>query len=136
MSTTTTHNVIDTVQSHKSLSTLFQAINAAGLAGVLKGSGPFTIFAPTDEAFNKIPKATLDAVLEDTEKLQSILKNHVVSGKHMACDVTCVDSVQSLEGHDLCIDSKAGCKINNACVCQADIECSNGVIHMIDEVLL
>ena len=136
MSTTTTQDIFDTINSTNSLSTLFKAINASGLADTLKGTGRFTIFAPTDEAFEQIPKSTLEAVLEDADKLQSCLKNHVVAGKQMLCDISCTDTVQSLEGQDLRVSTKAGCKINNACVCQADIECSNGVIHIIDRVLL
>ena len=136
MSTIKTHDIIDTIEATETLRTLFKAIEAAGLAETLKTSGPFTIFAPTDEAFSQIPRAALDMVMGDTAKLQSILKNHVVAGKHMACDVSCLDTVQSLAGQDLRINTKVGCKINNACVCQADIECNNGVIHIIDEVLL
>ncbi len=136
MSTTITQDILDTVKSTKSLSTLFKAINTSGLADTLKGAGQFTIFAPSDEAFAQIPKAALEAMMEDADKLQSILKNHVVAGKHLVCDISCMDKMQSLQGQDLRVSAKVGCKINRACVCQADIECSNGVIHIIDEVLL
>ncbi len=136
MSTTTTQDITDTIESTQSLCTLLKAIKASGLADTLKGAGRFTIFAPTDEAFEQIPVSTLEAVMEDADRLQSFLKNHIMAGKHMVCDISCMDTVQSLEGQDLRVSTKAGCKINNACVCQADIECSNGVIHIIDRVLL
>ena len=136
MSTTITQDIFDTVKSTKTLCTLFKAINASGLADTLKGAGRFTIFAPTDEAFEQIPESKLEAVMKDADRLKSCLKNHVVAGKYMVYDISCMDTVQSLEGQDLRVSTKAGCKINDACVCQADIECSNGVIHIIDKVLL
>ncbi len=136
MSTTTTQDIIDTVKSTNSLRTLFKAIKASGLADTLKGAGRFTIFAPTDEAFAQIPESKLESIMENADRLKSCLKNHVVAGKYMVYDISCMDTMQSLEDQDLRVSTKAGCKINNACVCQADIECSNGVIHIIDRVLL
>lgn len=131
-----TQNIIDTVISSGSFDTLLKAIKTTDLLDTLQGSGPFTVFAPTDTAFQKIPKSVLDAIMKDKEQLLSILKNHIVSGKHMSCDVSCDKTLETLDGKTLTIDTSDGCKINGAAVCHADIECSNGVIHMIDSVLI
>ena len=136
MSTTTTKNVIDIIKTTDSLRTFLEAIDAAGLTETFKSSGPFTIFAPNDEAFSRVPRPALDMVLEDTKRLQLIIKNHVVAGRHKICDISCLDTVQSSAGQDLRINSKVGCKINHACVCRPDIECSNGIIRIIDDLLL
>jgi len=136
MSTTTTHSIFDTVFSKDSLSTLKQAIEAADIGIALKGEGPLTIFAPTNQAFEQIPKDTLDAVLQDKPRLQSILKFHVVPGKHMSDDIMKHESLDTLEGGSLKVCTEEGCRINDASVIQADIQCTNGVVHLIDTVLM
>ncbi len=129
-------NIIETAIANPDFSTLVTAIKAAGLVDTLSGTGPFTVFAPTNEAFAKIPKATLDAVLADKAKLTSILTYHVVAGKVMAKDVAAMTKAKTLEGSDVKIDAKDGVMINDAKVTKADLECSNGVIHVIDTVLM
>lgn len=129
-------DIIDTAISSGSFDTLIKALKAADMIEVLQASGPFTIFAPTDSAFQQIPKAVLDAVMEDKEQLQSILKNHVVSGKLFADDVMNVAELETISGHTLTVDTTDGCTINGAAVCHADVQCSNGVIHVIDSVLI
>jgi len=111
-------------------------VKAAGLVETLSGPGPFTVFAPTDEAFSKLPKETLDAALADEEKLTAILTGHVVSGKVMASDIVNLKEAATVQGGKLTIDNSDGVKINNANVIKTDIETSNGVIHVIDTVLL
>jgi len=136
MSTTITHSIFDTVLSKDSLTTLKQAIEAAEIGLALQGEGPLTIFAPTNQAFAQIPSDTLQSVLEDKPRLQSILKHHVVPGKHMASDVVRHESLDTLEGGSLNVSTEGGCRINDATVVQADIQCTNGVVHLIDTVLM
>jgi uncharacterized surface protein with fasciclin (FAS1) repeats len=112
------------------------AVKAAGLVETLQGKGPFTVFAPTDEAFAKLPPGTVEGLLEDKAKLTSILTYHVVSGKVMSGDVVRLKSAKTIEGRSLTIDTKDGVKVDNAKVVKADIECCNGVIHVIDTVIL
>ncbi len=127
-------DIVDTAVSAGSFKTLVAAVKAAGLVEALKGDGPFTVFAPTDEAFAKLPKGTVEALLkpENKDKLVAILKYHVVSGKVMAGDVIKVGEAKTLQG------SKAtfGLKIDGANIIKTDIGCSNGVIHVIDAVIL
>lgn len=137
-------DIVDTAVGAKGFSTLVAAVKAAGLVDALKGEGPFTVFAPTDEAFKKLEKAKpgiLATLLkpENKEKLAGILKYHVVSGKVMAADVLKLKNgtkVKTLEGKSVTIDNAHGVKINNAKVVKTDIVCSNGVIHVIDTVIL
>jgi uncharacterized surface protein with fasciclin (FAS1) repeats len=129
-------NIIETAVAAGTFTTLATALGAADLVETLQGAGPFTVFAPTDEAFAKIPKETLDAVLADKEKLTAILTYHVVAGAVMAADVMGLTSATTLQGSDVKIDTAHGVMINNATVTQADIECTNGVIHVIDTVLM
>ncbi len=129
-------NIIETAVDAGNFKTLAAALTAAGLIETLSGAGPFTVFAPTDEAFAKIPAETLEAVLADKEKLTAILTYHVVAGKVMAADVVGMHSAMTLQGTDVKIDSSNGVMINDAKVITADIECSNGVIHVIDTVLM
>ena len=129
-------NIIETAVGNPDFSTLVTAIKAAGLVETLSGNGPFTVFAPTNEAFAKISKAILDAVLADKAKLTSILTYHVVAGKVMSKDVANLTEATTVEGSKIKIDTKDGVKINDAHVTMADIECSNGVIHVIDTVLM
>lgn len=129
-------DIIDTAVAAGSFNTLATALNQAGLIETLKGDGPFTVFAPTDEAFEKIPAEQLQAILADKELLTSILTYHVVSGKVKAKDVVKLDSATSLEGSSLKVTSVEGVQINNAKVIKTDIITSNGVIHVIDTVLV
>ena len=131
-------DIIDTALAAGNFSTLAAALGAAGLIETLKGDGPFTVFAPTDEAFSKIPSATLSDLLqpENKAKLTAILTYHVVSGKVSAAEVTDLESATSLQGQTLKISTKDGLKINDAKVVTADVQATNGVIHIIDAVLI
>jgi transforming growth factor-beta-induced protein len=112
------------------------AIEAAGLADTLRGAGPFTVFAPTDEAFAKLPKGTLDALLKDKAKLASILTYHVVPGKVMAADVVKLKEAKTVQGQSVKINATDGVTVDNAKVVKTDVPATNGVIHVIDAVLL
>ncbi len=129
-------DIVDTAVAAGQFNTLVTAVQAAGLVETLKSAGPFTVFAPTDEAFAKIPADTLNAVLADQEKLTAILTYHVVAGKVLASDVVNLTSATTVQGGSLAIDASNGVKINDATVIQPDIECDNGVIHVIDTVLM
>ncbi|NJL79497.1 MAG: fasciclin domain-containing protein [Richelia sp. RM2_1_2] len=129
-------DIVDTAVNAGSFNTLVAAVKAAGLVDTLKGNGPFTVFAPTDDAFAKLPEGTVDGLLKDIPQLKKILTYHVVSGKVMAADVVKLDSATTVEGSDVTIDASNGVKINDATVSQADVETDNGVIHIIDTVLL
>jgi uncharacterized surface protein with fasciclin (FAS1) repeats len=133
-------DIIDTALSAGTFSTLAAALGAAGLIETLKGDGPFTVFAPTDEAFSKIPAATLSELLqpENKAKLTAILTYHVVSGRVTADEVTNLESATSLQGQTLKISTstKDGLKINDANVLTPDVQATNGVIHIIDAVLI
>ena len=129
-------DIVDTASSADDFTTLVTAVKAAGLVDTLKGEGPFTVFAPTDEAFAKIPKDTLDSLLADKEALTQVLTYHVVPGKVMAADVTGLTGAQTVQGDNLKIDTSSGVKVDGANVVATDIEASNGVIHVIDTVLM
>jgi len=129
-------SIIETALENPQFSTLVTAVKAADLVETLSGPGPFTVFAPTNDAFAKIPAETLHAVLADKAKLTSILTYHVVSGKVMAEDVVSLTEAKTVQGGTLKIDASNGVMINDAKVTTADIECSNGVIHVIDTVLM
>ena len=129
-------DIIDTAVSAGSFNTLAKALTEAGLIDTLKGEGPFTVFAPTDEAFSKIPADQLQAILADKEKLIAILTYHVVPGKVMAEDVVELTSATTVQGSDASISVEDGVKIDDANVIQTDILASNGVIHVIDSVIL
>lgn len=133
---TATGTIVDVAMAAGSFKTLLAAVEAAGLVETLQGPGPFTVFAPTDEAFAKIPKADLDALLADKAKLSAVLTYHVVPGKVMAKDVTGLSAAKTVNGQELKIDTTSGVKIDNATVIKTDIEASNGVIHVIDAVML
>jgi len=131
-------DIVDTAVAG-GFNTLVAAVKAAGLVDTLKGPGPFTVFAPTDAAFAKLPAGTLESLLkpENKAKLQSILTYHVVAGKVMAADVVKLNSAKTVEGDSVTIKTmNGGVMVNNAHVTKADIETSNGVIHVIDTVLL
>jgi len=129
-------DIVDTAVSAGSFTTLVAAVKAAGLVDTLKGPGPFTVFAPTDEAFAKLPAGTVDSLLKDIPKLKKILTYHVVSGKVMAADAAKLKSAKTVEGSEIKIDASNGVKINDSTVTKADIAADNGVIHVIDAVLL
>ena len=134
-------NIVETAINAGSFNTLVAAVKAADLVKTLSSTGPFTVFAPTDEAFAKLPAGTIDALLKDKAKLTSILTYHVVSGKVMADDVKTLSSAVTVQGQELNIDAKKwhlhrNVKVNGANVIKVDIECSNGVIHVIDKVLM
>ena len=132
-------NIVATAVSAGDFKTLAAALQAAGLVETLEGPGPFTVFAPTDAAFAKLPAGTLQDLLkpENKQKLISILKYHVVAGDVTSKQVVKLTEAKTLEGQDLKIKAENGkVLINNADVVKPDIECSNGVIHVIDEVLL
>ena len=128
--------IVDVATEAGSFKTLIAAVTAAGLVETLSGAGPFTVFAPTDEAFAKIPKADLDALLADKAKLTAVLTYHVVPGKVMAKDVGALKTAKTVQGGEVAIDTSNGVKIDAATVVKADIEASNGVIHVIDTVLM
>ena len=129
-------DIVDTAVAAGQFNTLATALQAAGLVDTLKGEGPFTVFAPTDEAFAKIPKADLDAILADKAKLTKILTYHVVPGKVTAAEVVKLKEVKTVEGQSIRIDTADGVKVDGADVLKTDIMASNGVIHVIDSVLL
>ena len=129
-------DIVDTAVAAGQFKTLATALEAAGLIETLKGDGPFTVFAPTDAAFAKIPQADLQAILADKEKLTKILTYHVVAGKVTAEDVVKLSSAKTVEGQSVMIDASQGVKINDAKVVKADVMATNGVIHVIDTVLL
>ncbi len=128
-------DIVDTAVKAGSFKTLATALQAAGLVDTLKGKGPFTVFAPTDEAFAKIPKADLDALLKDKAKLTAVLTYHVVPGKVMAADVK-AGKVKTVQGSELTVATSGGVKVDNANVIKTDIVADNGVIHVIDSVVL
>ncbi len=132
-------DIVDTAVAAGSFKTLAAALQAAGLVDTLKGPGPFTVFAPTDDAFAKLPAGTVEDLLkpENKDKLKAILLYHVVSGKVTSKQVVKLHSANTLDGQPVSIKTADGkVMINNATVIKADIECSNGVIHVIDTVLL
>jgi uncharacterized surface protein with fasciclin (FAS1) repeats len=131
-------DIVDTAVGAGSFKTLAAALKAAGLVETLKGDGPFTVFAPTDDAFAKLPAGTVETLLkpENKAKLAAILTYHVVSGKVMAADVVKLKSAATVQGQSVTVDATDGVKINGANVVKADIACGNGVIHVIDAVLL
>jgi uncharacterized surface protein with fasciclin (FAS1) repeats len=132
-----TGDIVDVAVAAGTFNTLATALKAAGLVETLKGSGPFTVFAPTDEAFAKIPKATLDALLADKEKLTAVLTYHVVPGVVKAADVVKLSSAKTVNGQPLRIRVEGGSVyVNDAKVTATDVAASNGVIHVIDTVIL
>ncbi len=132
-------DIVDTAVAAGQFTTLAKALTAAGLVDTLKGKGPFTVFAPTDDAFAKLPAGTLDDLLkpENKEKLKAILLYHVVPGKVTAAKVMKLTSAKTVNGQELKISVVNGkVMVNDATVVKADVEASNGVIHVIDAVLL
>ncbi|UDL94032.1 MULTISPECIES: fasciclin domain-containing protein [Lichenihabitans] len=134
-----THDIVDTAIAAGSFTTLVAAVQAAGLVETLKGAGPFTVFAPTDDAFKALPAGTVETLIkpENKDQLVKILTLHVLPGKVMAADVTGKTmSPKSVGGEELHVDGTNGVTVSGAKVVSADIACSNGVIHVIDKVIL
>jgi len=130
-------DIVQTAVSAGNFNTLVAAAKAAGLVETLQSEGPFTVFAPTDEAFNKLPEGTVEALLADPDKLREVLLYHVVPGKVMAADVVNLTAATTAQGSDIRIlVAENGVRINDANVVQTDIETSNGVIHVVDTVIL
>lgn len=130
-------DIVDTAVAAGSFNTLATALKAAGLVETLKGKGPFTVFAPTDDAFKKLPAGTLEKLLADKAQLTKVLTYHVVSGKVMAADVVKLSEAKTVEGSAVKIAVKDGkVKVNDANVVKTDVGASNGVIHVIDTVIL
>ena len=128
-------DIVDTAVAAGNFKTLVAALKAADLVPTLKGKGPFTVFAPTDEAFAKIPKADLDALLKDKAKLKAVLTYHVVSGTVMSTDLKAGD-VKTVQGGNVMVGTMGGAMVNDAKVVAADVAADNGVIHAIDTVLM
>ncbi len=130
--------IVETAIAAGSFKTLVTAVKAAGLVETLSlsGDGPFTVFAPTDEAFAKLPAGTLESLLADKDKLTAVLTYHVVPGKVTSQDVMKLSSAKTVQGSELSIDTSSGVMVDNAKVIKADVMASNGVIHVIDTVLI
>ena len=134
---TTQENIVETAVAAEDFTTLTSLVEQAGLAETLSGEGPFTVFAPTDEAFAKVPQETLDALAADPEALKAVLLYHVVAGEARASDVAGLSSAETLNGESVELETTdGGVMVNDAMVVQADVTASNGVIHVIDEVLI
>ncbi len=129
-------NIVATAVNAGSFTTLVTAVQAASLDPTLANDGPFTVFAPTDEAFAALPAGTIDALLQDIPTLTDILLYHVVAGRVLAADVATLSSATTLQGATVAIDASMGVKVNDANVIQTDVLATNGVIHVIDKVLL
>ena len=129
-------DIVDIAVSNDNFKTLVAAVQAANLVDVLKSEGPFTVFAPTDEAFAKLPEGTITTLVQNPPQLARILTYHVVAGKLTKADLEKVDSVTSVEGSPIAIDCSDGFEVKNATVIMNDIEADNGIIHVIDNVIL
>jgi uncharacterized surface protein with fasciclin (FAS1) repeats len=129
-------DIVTTAVEAGSFTTLAKALTAAGLVETLKGPGPFTVFAPTDEAFAKLPAGTLEALLADKAKLTQVLTYHVVPGTVMAADVVKLSNAKTVQGQSVTITTRDGVKVDRANVVKTDIVATNGVIHVIDAVIL
>ncbi|MEH2294366.1 fasciclin domain-containing protein [Nostoc sp.] len=129
-------DIVDIAVTAESFKTLVAAVQAAGLVDTLKSPGPFTVFAPNDDAFAKLPPGTIQTLLQNIPQLTRILKYHVVPGKLLQADFAQLGTVNSVEGSPIKIDSSDGFEVKNATVLAADIEADNGVIHVIDTVIL
>jgi uncharacterized surface protein with fasciclin (FAS1) repeats len=129
-------NIVDTAVEAGDFTTLVTAVKAAGLVEALNGDGPFTLFAPNDAAFAKLPSGTVDSLLKDKDQLAAILTYHVVPGKLMASDIAGRSSAKSLQGKSITIDTSSSVKVDNAKVIKPDVMASNGVIHVIDTVMM
>jgi uncharacterized surface protein with fasciclin (FAS1) repeats len=128
-------DLVDTAVEAGAFQTLVAAVQAAGLVETLKGPGPFTVFAPTDAAFAKLPPGAVEGLLQDQQRLTAVLTYHVVPGRIMAADVVKLAAAQTVQGQNIAIDATDGVKVNGASVVQADVAADNGVIHVIDSVI-
>jgi uncharacterized surface protein with fasciclin (FAS1) repeats len=129
-------DIVDIAVSNENFKTLVAAVQAAGLVDALKSPGPFTVFAPTDAAFANLPLGTVQTLVQNPPQLARILKFHVVAGRFTQADLAKLDAVESLEGSPISIDCNDGFEVKNATVVIADIEADNGIIHVIDRVIL
>jgi uncharacterized surface protein with fasciclin (FAS1) repeats len=129
-------NIVETAREAGSFTTLLAAVDAAGLGDTLAGGGPFTVFAPSDEAFAKLPAGTVESLLADRAKLTDVLTYHVVPGRVTAAEVVQLETAPTVQGAELTITTEGGVHVGDANVVSADIEATNGVIHVIDRVLL
>jgi uncharacterized surface protein with fasciclin (FAS1) repeats len=129
-------NIVETARDAGSFTTLLTAVDAAGLGETLAEGGPFTVFAPTDEAFASLPEGTVESLLQDPATLTGILTYHVVAGRVTAEDAAGLSSATTVQGSELPVSSEGGIHVGDASVVSADIEASNGIIHVIDRVLL
>jgi len=129
-------DIVDIAVSADNFKTLVAAVQAAGLVETLKTPGPFTVFAPTDEAFAKLPPGTVQTLVQNPPQLARILKYHVVAGRFTQADLAKVDTIVSVEGSPISIDCTSGFEVKNATVIAADIAADNGIIHVIDNVIL
>jgi uncharacterized surface protein with fasciclin (FAS1) repeats len=129
-------DIVDTAVAAGTFKTLVAAVTAAKLVDTLKSKGPFTVFAPNDEAFAKLPEGTVEGLIKDIPKLTAVLTYHVVAGEVMAADAVKLKSAKTVQGQEVMIDASNGVKVNDATVIKADIVTDNGVIHVIDRVLL
>jgi uncharacterized surface protein with fasciclin (FAS1) repeats len=129
-------DIVDIAVSNDNFKTLVAAVQAAGLVDALKSPGPFTVFAPIDEAFANLPPGTVQTLVQNPPQLARILKFHVVSGKYTKADLAKLGTVESLEGSPIPINCKTAFEVKNSTVIMEDIEASNGIIHVIDRVIL
>lgn len=129
-------NIVQTASDAGSFKTFVSAVRSAGLWETLSAQGPFTVFAPNDAAFASMSSKQIQDLLRDKKKLRSVLKYHVVDGRISSSDVTRLHSARTVQGQDVSIDSSRGVMIGDARVIQKDIKCTNGVIHVIDKVLM
>jgi len=129
-------NLVQTAVKAGTFQTLVKAVQAAGLVDTFSGPGPYTVFAPNDGAFAKLPAGTIEGLLKDIPKLKDVLTYHVVAGRHMAAEVAKQSSLKTVQGQSIEVDATAGVRVGGATVIQPDIEADNGVIHVIDRVLL
>jgi uncharacterized surface protein with fasciclin (FAS1) repeats len=129
-------NILDTVINLGPYHTFVKAVWAAGLVDTLKTGGPYTLFVPNDHAFAGITEGTLSKLMQDTDLLRKVLQNHIVSGEFTADDLTENESVTTLGGQELLIDTSEGININDGSIVQSDLKCNNGIIHIIDKVLV
>jgi uncharacterized surface protein with fasciclin (FAS1) repeats len=129
-------DIVDIAVSSDAFKTLVTAVTVAGLVDALKSPGPFTVFAPNDDAFAKLPPGTIQTLVQNIPQLSRILTFHVVAGKYMKADLEKLESVTSLEGSPIRLNFQDGFEVKNATVLMADIEADNGVIHVLDNVIL
>ncbi|MEM1368409.1 MAG: fasciclin domain-containing protein [Cyanobacteria bacterium P01_H01_bin.15] len=129
-------DIVDIAVQNEGFSTLVAAVQAAGLVDTLKSEGPFTVFAPTDDAFAKLPPGTIQTLVQNPPQLGRILKYHVVAGKYTKADLSQLSNLTSVEGSTISVDLSDAFEVKNATVVSADIEADNGVIHVIDNVIL